>query len=270
MFCCRRAMDKANKKRKDAADRARQRIRDKRRFTYTPPPDGEPRVVADWQTSTTLFPSRVNSADGAAVLADGADHVKLGGDVLIGRLMGAKILTLALVERETCPLYCTHWQDCYTNNMPFLNRWTADEKLETVLRIDVSRWCNKQEAVLIRLHMSGDFYSVDYVGLWRELLLRHANLYVFGFTAWVRGTDIGDAVARLRDEFPTRFMMRVSGRTGEWGSFTVDFPTKRLRIGDAIVCPEQVDAMNSGDKRKHCGNCAVCWQTSLPIVFVEH
>jgi hypothetical protein len=126
--------------------------------------------------------------------------------------------------------------------------------------------------VLVRLHVLGDFYSVDYVRFWASLVQRHRGLYVFGFTAWGPNTEIGAAIACERDQLlpSRRFNVRHSGRTGRWGAFTIDFPTERKTIGDAIVCPEQLSAMAGRDDARHCGSCGVCWSTDRPIVFVEH
>lgn len=58
-------------------------------------------------------------------------------------------------------------------------------------------------------------------------------------------------------------------------SFTLPFPTDRPMIGDAVVCPEQRDAMNGSERATHCGSCGLCWKTGgnatgRPIAFVEH
>lgn len=42
------------------------------------------------------------------------------------------------------------------------------------------------------------------------------------------------------------------------------------RLGDAIVCPEQVSVMNGADDSRHCGSCGLCWSSDAPIVFVRH
>lgn len=76
-------------------------------------------------------------------------------------------------------------------------------------------------------------------------------------------------LAELRTNVGGRFWMRHSGRGGEWGSFTIDWPTERKVLGDAVVCPEQLSA-NAGPSDKHCGNCGICWSTAAPIVFIEH
>ena len=47
---------------------------------------------------------------------------KLGKKVLKGSFKDYKFYTLTLVERETCPKDCFHWDDCFGNNMPFAHR----------------------------------------------------------------------------------------------------------------------------------------------------
>ncbi len=135
---------------------------------------------------------------------------------------------------------------------------------------EIADLCAQHERVLVRLHVLGDFWSVEYVDLWARLLERFGGLHVFGFTAHKQGGEIGDYIAAIRNLHPRRFWIRHSDMTGPWGSFTVDFPTQQKTIGDAVVCPEQRDGMSGERKGTHCGNCAVCWSSSVPVAFVTH
>lgn len=267
-----------------SAQRALARVTDRRRFTTTPVPTGDVTRAAK-DAVGTIFPNRVSDPlHNETVLKDGANNAKIGGDVLKGRLKGAHILTLTLEERATCPSSCSMWVTCYGNSMPHPKRWRHGPLLEKRIEQEIAVACGAHKHVLVRLHVLGDFYSIKYVMLWVKLLARFANLTVFGFTAWPKETEIGRAVDALRSKMPTRFCIRTSGIGGPWGSFTIDFPTSKLRLGDAIVCPEQVAAMNgdalkgqNGAERqtrrmasRHCGNCTLCWETDHPIVFVEH
>jgi hypothetical protein len=245
-------------------------IRDRRRFKLTPVPTGSASVLAPPQATGTMFPSKVVSPAFGPVLKDGAHQSKIGGDVLVGRLKGAKIFTLTLEERATCPRSCDLWEKCYGNNMHHSSRFKHGALLEQTLRAEVKALCAAHPVVLIRLHILGDFYSFKYVALWADLLDTHPNLYLFGFTAWRPGTKIGDGIARVRAVYPNRFAIRHSGTTGPWGSFTIDFPTERNRIGDAVVCPEQRVAMSGRGRADHCGACGLCWAGSAPIAFIEH
>jgi hypothetical protein len=249
-------------------------VRDIRRAIITPVPTGEVRTAVKGLTGS-LFPSMVRDATDDVLLKGGENIAKIGGAVLVGSLKGARIVSLALEERATCPRSCTLWDTCYTNNMPRLIRYRPGPLLEPKLAVEVAQLCRDHAKVLVRLHISGDFYSLEYVALWGRLLARHPGLHVFGFTAWDSDTTIGAVIAAMRDADPARFAVRTSGRTGKWGSFTLPFPTDRPMIGDAAVCPEQRDAMDGHKRQTHCGSCGLCWKTGgaatgRPIAFIEH
>ncbi|MGR3495389.1 hypothetical protein [Citreimonas sp.] len=275
--------DKATIRRQATSARKVAESQDRRRFKVAIPSTGRATKVASAQAQTegrTMFPDRVFRAEGPSiepVLKDGSMNAKIGGDVLVGRLKGAYICTLTLEERATCPRSCHHWATCYGNAMPWPRRWAPGPELEDSLRVEISEACEANALVLVRLHVLGDFYSWQYVRLWAELLDQHQGLHVFGFTAWAPGTQIGDGIARLRGAYPERFMIRHSGRTGRWGSFTLpmrpdpDIPGGwPKRIGDAVVCPEQRDPYLAEPRGTHCGNCAICWSSDRPVVFIEH
>jgi hypothetical protein len=252
------------------AREAAAKVSDRRRFKVSPVPFGDANRLADAGATGTVFPSRVSDpSPDEPVLKDGRWNSKIGGDVLKGRLRGARIYTLTLEERATCPRSCAMWRACYGNSMQHPKRWRHGPVLQRQIAAEVAALCAPGAPVLIRLHILGDFYSFDYLRLWTFLLDAYPNLNIFGFTAWAPGTEIGDGIARVRAALGARFAIRHSGRGGPWGSFTIDFPTERRRIGDAVVCPEQADAMG-GKPGRHCGNCCLCWQSDLPIVFVEH
>lgn len=248
------------------------KIRDRRRFKTTPVPTGEGGTVARVNAVGTLFPTRVlEPNDDEPLLKDGAHNSKIGGDVLVGWLKGAKIFTLTLEERATCPRSCEVCTTCYGNSMPHSRRWKHGLEFERRLALEVEALCRQHEKVLIRLHILGDFYSVGYVGVWLGLLDKHPNLYVFGFTAHRQDSAVGSWIAEIRNhDAGKRFFVRHSGTSGPWGSFVIDFPTELPRLGDAVVCPEQRTAMNGEGKADHCGNCGLCWAGSTPIVFVQH
>jgi hypothetical protein len=269
-------MNKAMTMRKQRAEKAAVKVRDRRRFTITSAPDGIPSRVVPLETTGTIFPSAVRpvTAD-SRVLMTGTGNCKLGGDVLVGWLKGAHIFQLAFEERKTCPRSCAMWTTCMGNAMPFQARWETGPALEAALRREVPDLCANHGRILIRLHVVGDFYSMAYLRLWAKLLDNHPGLHIFGFTAHDPSSRMGAAIGRLRAVYPRRFAIRHSGVCGPWGSFTVDFPTPAKTMGTAVVCPEQREAVavalgQQPERGRHCGNCGVCWSTDAPIVFMVH
>lgn len=268
--------DKAAKVRDERADKAQVKVRDRRRFKRTAAPDGVPAqplsedhpAVVEGRTRQRKMV--IDDPGDFPVLVDGANNSKIGGDVLVGRLKGAGIYTVTLEERATCPRSCFHWRSCYGNHDQYARRWRPGPEFEARLRLDIEARLRERSTILVRLHYLGDFYSLEYVHLWHRLLGDHPGLNAFGFTAWEPESPIGRAVSMVRTMYSGRFMIRHSGRTGTWGSATLDFPTERRKIGDMVVCPEQADAMNDDPRRRHCGSCALCWQSNCGIFFVEH
>jgi hypothetical protein len=246
-------------------------VADKRRFKTGTVPTGDVNRIASADATGTAFPSSVRDVTAhETVLKSGDWNSKIGGQVLVGPLKGAPIYTLTLEERATCPRSCTHWRTCYGNSMNRAWRWRHGRNLNLKLAVEVTELMAVHERILIRLHVLGDFPDMENLKVWAILLDRFPGLHIFGFTAHRPGTGLGDGIARLRGVYPDRFAIRHSGMTGQWSSFTVDFPTEKDRLGDAAVCPEQKDAMKGYPKKMHCGACGLCWAGSTPIVFVEH
>lgn len=272
-------MDKAVEKAKERAGRKIAKIKDRRRFKVGVPADGITKRLASKTATGTKFPNTIlEPGPNDEVLLCGGLQRKIGGDVLVGRLKGARILCLTLEERATCPRSCLHWRSCYGNGMQYSKRWAAGRDLEKAIRNQIRRYFETGEGVtrplLVRLHILGDFYSMRYLRMWVELMDTYPRLHLFGFTAHGTGSRMGAAIKRVREAAPDQFAIRTSGESGDMGSWTIDWPTEKrfVRVnGDrAIVCPEQLDANAGGTKNKHCGNCAACWDSKVAVAFIEH
>lgn len=202
------------------------------------------------------------------VLVSGHNNVKIGRDVRKGPLRGYWIYTLSLEERATCPRSCFHWQSCYGNNMPYAKRVDHRDPaaLEAAIERDIVRLLSVKGRVgiLVRLHALGDFYSVEYVDFWRRMLAEHPRLSVFGYTARLPGTPIGDAMATLIADQGARFAIRFSNAGYSTGATmtvrTLDRPV------NATLCPEQTG------KTAACATCGLCFGRPPVgnIAFLEH
>jgi hypothetical protein len=116
----------------------------------------------------------------------------------------------------------------------------------------------------VRLHVLGDFYSAEYVGLWRDMLARHSALHVWGYSARHDKDDpIAAALMALVQDQWERFAIRFSNAPSETCS-TISIEHPLQCPADAIVCPEQIG------KTESCSTCALCWQTEKRIAFLQH
>lgn len=209
----------------------------------------------------TRFKGRVlRVADAGNLLVSGHNNMKLGRDVRKGKLRGYRIFTLSLEERATCPRSCFHWRDCYGNALHMNKRVDhRDPAFLPALAEEIATLCAKKTGVLIRLHALGDFYSVEYVDFWRDMLVKHPRLSVFGYTARQFETPIGERVARLHAWFSRRWAVRYSNGPHSL-SATVSIKTEADCPPDAFVCPEQTG------KTRCCATCGACWSTDMNVI----
>jgi hypothetical protein len=133
--------------------------------------------------------------------------------------------------------------------------WRIEREV-ALLAIDHANFC-------VRLHGLGDFYSVEYVELWRTLLERHEGLHVFGYTARTDDTISVAIKALARDVGWRRFAMRYSNAPFALHG-TVTIESVRQKPADAIVCPEQIG------KTESCSTCGLCWQSERRVAFLQH
>ena len=205
------------------------------------------------------------------LLKKGSSNKKLGFKVSAKKWTGKRLYSLTLVERETCPTSCHHWNDCYGNNMPFAHRFST-EGLIPRLESEIGYLLQKhKEGIVIRLHVLGDFYSTEYVEFWQEMLLTHPKLCIFGYTAR-RGDNIASALWMLNKRFSERCVIRHSGnyeadiQSDTQGPFKEDwsYAAEESFTGASFDCPEQTGAL------KDCASCGLCWTTKKTVRFITH
>ena len=103
---------------------------------------------------------------------------KLGKKVNKGKLKGARMYTLTLIERETCTDECEHYNDCYGNNMMYAHRFEVNDNLMVRIEQDLKEINDKQQIFLLRLHVLGDFNSPEYVQFWDRMLKKYKYLFI--------------------------------------------------------------------------------------------
>ena len=221
----------------------------------------------------SIFPkSVVGFMESPRFLVSGHNNPKLGKAVTKGPRTGWPIFQVTLEERATCPRSCPVWAGCYGNAMPYARRHKVDDDLIPALRGEVMTVARQHpEGLLIRLHTLGDFYSVEYVLMWAELLARLPQLHVFGYTA--RRVDdedpltrkIAQAIALLTAAMWERFAIRTSH--AEFGPQRSVVVQEDPNLPDVIMCPAQASATEA------CATCGLCWAGAArgrTIGFLKH
>ena len=211
----------------------------------------------------TLFPKSRKGSDYTSKVLKPSTNTKLG-KVMHKIWPDAKILTLTLEERKTCPSDCAMWTKCYGDNMPFAHRMSMED---SELRARIEKELKEHKGIVaVRLHVLGDFYSTGYVAFWGRMMVKYPNLRVWGYTAHQPSSDIGRMIRDCNLAFKNRFLVRFSNQPKpieEEGVYTCAVDDAD---GDYITCPEQLG------KVEDCGKCGLCMNPKVKkgIRFLSH
>ena len=146
--------------------------------------------------------------------------------------------------------------------MPFAHRFTT-KNIDLILEREIESLIEKHpEGIVIRLHVLGDFFDLEYVNFWEEMLLKHPKLCLFGYTAREHDEYIGKALMLLNTRFSDRCVIR-SSRNNESNSYW-SYAAEESFEGDSFVCPEQTG------KLKNCASCGLCWSVPKTVRFLSH
>lgn len=232
-------------------------------------PSGSPAVLLARPHFTNKM--KVAGSDGRNVLKSGHNNSKIGKRVVKGPWSGFPIFTLSLAERTTCPRSCVEWRTCYGNHMPWADRYLPGEELIAKLATELLILARKHpRGFVVRLHVLGDFYSMEYVDFWRCALRDLPALHIFGYTAHQPGSLIGNMLRQLRFFNGKRFSLRFSNGEPKHAPISRtdyrDLPLiKRDLSRDDILCPAQQGTSLC------CATCALCWDApKKTIVFERH
>ena len=219
--------------------------------------------------TTTIYKKNIHNLNEYKFqILKNSTNKKLGKKVTKGKYINYKFKTLTLVERETCPPDCFHWETCYGNNMPFAHRMSNDDQNLLQKRIYNELLKSTNQLLLIRLHVLGDFFNVKYVKFWSIMLNTFKNIAIYGYTAnninskIELSRDIAREIIKLNysENSHIRFSNDLKNKFSA-NSYDVVKPIK----GESILCPVQED------KTANCGTCGLCWnQKTQSIIFKTH
>lgn len=184
------------------------------------------------------------------------------------------LFSLTLEEGATCPASCPMLQlrpkgkkwRCYGANMPYAKRYRHGELLEDALMKDLRFLHEKYtNGFIVRLHVLGDFYSVDYVRFWENLLREHWRTRVFGFSHVPAATPIGQEIT----QFVKLFSSRVSILRSTGADINDPLP-KAVVIGKYDEVPQGFVTCPWQTHRVPCTKCGLCMSGQVNVAFREH
>ena len=201
------------------------------------------------------------------ILKKSKDNAKLGGGAWQkGPFKGMPLFSLTLEERKTCPNNCHMWQQCYGNKMPFATRFSTDG-IEKQIDIELQEIANKFDRFSVRLHVLGDFYSLNYVRFWETMLSKYPGLHVYGYSH--RRGKINHEIDRVFKRYSKRFVIFYSSGD-EQLSLTRQQSSRPVAITSLYnwgipYCPEQEGKVAS------CLECGLCTNSTIKgVQFRAH
>jgi hypothetical protein len=220
----------------------------------------------------------VDFADGdRAPLKPARDNGKLHSNIVVrGYFAGYAMYSLTLEERATCYAKCGQLKTCYGNNMPFAKRYNVTETLLAAIDAQLGQLTRKGRKILLRLHILGDFFSVEYINFWRSMLVKYPTVSAFGYTHWPIITPQGREVERLVKDMAGRFAIKYSTDHAK------QIPLLSLyTLGGTIVVKDWADAPKGWIKcpaqmaadrgiSLGCAECGIACATTSNVAFVEH
>ena len=157
-------------------------------------------------------------------------------------------------------------------------RWQAGPALERRLETQVAELAESHpRGFVVRLHVLGDFYSPEYVALWRSLLVAVPALHIWVFTAcWnvddVRLNGMGQTAgpiaaalaALIADYQPARLMALLSDGPRPRSAIVVETP--EAAPAGSVVCPYDIGT------RPSCCDCGICLAKikKLILALIQH
>lgn len=212
----------------------------------------------------TLFPTTLKDpASETCVLKSGHNNAKIGREVEIGAWKGMPIVTLTLEERKTCPPECKVASICYGNNMQWAQRFKHGPALERKIHEELQDLqAANPSGFVVRLHVLGDFYSLEYVDFWERMLGKFPGLHIYGYTAHDPSGEIGAKLLTMACSMWERFAMRFSGSgMSELSASVIRKPEDCPP--DSFVC------LVEAGKASSCASCAACWESEKNVAFIR-
>jgi len=208
------------------------------------------------------------------ILKPAQNNTKVGkgkGIITKGPWKNFPLFTLTLEERKTCPKECHHYNDCFGNNMFRAHRYANDVHLIPRLRDEIASLDALYKSFVVRLHILGDFYSVEYVQFWHQMLEKHSGLHIYGYTARNSGL-IGKEILKSlipHERVCIRFSVDSNIIRGlDSNIFTPDLLAVDESVSNIplLICPEQTEQTES------CLTCGLCFNKnfSKAVKFLSH
>jgi hypothetical protein len=185
---------------------------------------------------------------------------------------GPGVYTYSRLPGPTCP-GATEWciANCYAKRV--------DGAVEELWTLNGERYLRAplpDDATLVRIHVSGDFDTTDYIAEWIDLALERPEVRFFGYTRSWRISGLYSMLVALRDLPNVQLFASVDPgddqddidtlRLDGWRlSLIEENETDAVATATGIMCPEQ------DGRAASCDDCGFCWKGQrMDVTFRAH
>lgn len=167
----------------------------------------------------------------------------------------------------TCPCYCNGCYACtgcynfYSTKQANMRKtWLARYEMDFVKRAILAQ-LKADKITLCRIHAAGDFFSTEYINMWREIV-KEADTVIFW--TYTKNTEAETAFTDLKN------INIVSSIIPGYG-FNFGHCDYIIRVYNALKeAGKDVYICRCGiDKNQHCTNCKGCSKNKF-VLFIEH
>ena len=133
--------------------------------------------------------------------------------------------------------------------------------------VELDRPKNKHKKIVFRIHESGDFYNMEYVNKWLEIIRYFKNDNRIVFVAYTKSVTYFDGIA-----LPKNFKLLASVWEDTTEKNLEIIARNNYKIYTAYKGNEMKTALKSGFSRCRCEDCATCgkcWNRSQKNICCE-
>ena len=121
----------------------------------------------------------------------------------------------------------------------------------------------KSKLKVVRIHQSGDFYSQEYIDVWRRLAKKYSGIQFYGYT---KVNEILDLTQFEKLDNVSIVKSLVAGKYRNYGS--VAYVERMSPKHNAVICPA---TYGENKKEIKCNlHCNACTKKNTNVFFVQH
>lgn len=174
---------------------------------------------------------------------------------------------MTYMEKGTCVCDC---EDCYAQagfyNMPSV---IAANGIRTYIARHYPAWLHAAivsqikafDIRFVRIHASGDFFSDEYIEMWKNICIECPDCTFWSYTKNERAEHAFDDIANCN--IVKSLIPHIGFNFGECEYIMRTFETLRQRSESVYICRCSID------DNQHCNNCKGCSKNNY-VLFLKH